>query len=80
MMARPDVLRGKVRTASPSREIRDTGAELMLARWPGVETLKPTLTERLDLRKVAAFDRRDFQVVAAPRSAQGERLELLAED
>ena len=52
----------------------------MLARWPGVETLKPTLTERLDLRKVAAFDRRDFQVVAGPRSAQGERLELLAED
>jgi hypothetical protein len=36
-----DVLRGRVWTASPYRVIRDTGTELALACWPGVEMLKP---------------------------------------
>ena len=39
---RRDVLRGKVWTATPYRVIRDTGTELMLACWPGVEMLAPT--------------------------------------
>lgn len=38
---RRDVLRGRVWTASPYRVIRDTGAELVLACWPGTEMLKP---------------------------------------
>jgi Protein of unknown function (DUF402) len=37
-----DVLGDKVWTASPYRVIRDTGTELALACWPGVEMLKPT--------------------------------------
>lgn len=40
-VVRRDVLRGKVWTAAPYRVIRDTGAELMLACWPGVEMLAP---------------------------------------
>jgi len=41
-VVRRDVLRGKVWTAAPFRVIRDTGTELVLACWPGVEILAPT--------------------------------------
>jgi len=41
-VVRRDVLRGKVWTAAPYRVIRDTGTELVLACWPGVEMLAPT--------------------------------------
>lgn len=37
-----NVLSGKVWTAAPHRVIRDTGTEVMLAYWPGVEMLVPT--------------------------------------
>lgn len=35
------VLRDRVWTAAPYRVIRDTGTDLALACWPGVEMLKP---------------------------------------
>jgi hypothetical protein len=38
------------------------------------------LAERLDLREVAALDRRDFQVVAPRHLPRGERLTLLPAD
>jgi len=41
-VVRRDVLRGRVWTAAPYRVIRDTGSELTLACWPGVEMLAPT--------------------------------------
>jgi hypothetical protein len=41
-VVRRDVLHGKVWTATPYRVIRDAGAELVLACWPGVEMLGPT--------------------------------------
>lgn len=41
-VVRRDVLRGKVWTAAPFRVIRDTGTDLVLACWPGVERLAPT--------------------------------------
>jgi protein associated with RNAse G/E len=37
-----DVLRGKVWTAAPHRVVEDTGDNLVLASWPGVEQLAPT--------------------------------------
>ena len=40
-VVRRDVWRGKVWTAAPYRVIRDTGTELVLACWPGVEMLAP---------------------------------------
>jgi hypothetical protein len=40
-VVRRDMLQGKIWTASPYRVIRDTGAHLALACWPGVEMLKP---------------------------------------
>jgi hypothetical protein len=39
---RRDVLNGKVWAASPHRVLHDTGAELLLAHWPGVTGLAPT--------------------------------------
>ena len=39
---RRDTLRGKVFSAMPYRVIRDTGTELVLALWPGVEMLSPS--------------------------------------
>ncbi|MEV5748097.1 DUF402 domain-containing protein [Actinoallomurus sp. NPDC052308] len=41
-VVRRDVLGGKVWSATPVRVIRDSGATLMLACWPGVEMLAPT--------------------------------------
>jgi hypothetical protein len=38
------------------------------------------LTERLDLREVAALDRREFLVVAPRHLPKGERLTLLPAD
>jgi len=38
------------------------------------------LAERLDVRKVAALDRRDFLVVAPRHLGKGERLTLLPAD
>jgi len=47
-VVRRDTLRGKVFSAAPYRVIRDTGAELVVALWPGVEMLAPsTWTEWL---------------------------------
>lgn len=40
-VVRRDVSRGKVWSATPYRVIRDTGNELTLACWPGVEMLAP---------------------------------------
>jgi hypothetical protein len=39
---RRDVLHGRVFTAMPHRVVRDTGGELVLAYWPGIESLAPT--------------------------------------
>jgi protein associated with RNAse G/E len=41
-VVRRDTLRGKVWSATPYRVIRDTGAELAVALWPGVEMLSPS--------------------------------------
>ena len=39
---RRDVLRGRVWAAAPHRVVRDSGGELVLAYWPGIESLAPT--------------------------------------
>jgi protein associated with RNAse G/E len=39
---RRDTLRGKLWSATPYRVIRDTGPELAVALWPGVEMLSPS--------------------------------------
>jgi predicted RNA-binding protein associated with RNAse of E/G family len=39
---RRDVLHGRVWTAMPHRVVRDTGRELVLAYWPGIESAAPT--------------------------------------
>jgi len=41
-VVRRDTLKGKVWSATPYRVIRDTGAELAVALWPGVEMLSPS--------------------------------------
>lgn len=41
-VVRRDTLRGKVFSATPYRVIRDTGTELVVALWPGVEMLSPS--------------------------------------
>ena len=41
-VVRRDTLWGKVFSAMPYRVIRDTGTELVLALWPGVEMLSPS--------------------------------------
>ena len=41
-VVRRDTLGGKVFSAIPYRVIRDTGTELVMALWPGVELLGPT--------------------------------------
>jgi hypothetical protein len=41
-VVRRDVFRDRVWSATPFRAIRDTGSELLLACWPGVEMLAPT--------------------------------------
>jgi protein associated with RNAse G/E len=41
-VVRRDTLRGKVWSATPYRVIRDTGTELVMAFWPGVEMLSPS--------------------------------------
>jgi Protein of unknown function (DUF402) len=38
---RRDVLGGRVWTAMPHRVVRDDGAELVLAYWPGIESVAP---------------------------------------
>jgi predicted nucleic acid-binding protein len=49
-------------------------------RLQAVDACVVALAERLDLREIAALDRRDFQVVAARHLGKGERLKLLPED
>jgi predicted nucleic acid-binding protein len=44
-----------------------------------VDACVVALAERLDLHEVAAFDHRDFQVVAPRHLPKGERLRLLPE-
>jgi hypothetical protein len=39
---RRDTLGGKIWSATPHRVVRDSGSELVLACWPGVEMLGPT--------------------------------------
>jgi Protein of unknown function (DUF402) len=39
---RRDTFEGRVWTASPHRVIHDTGDELVLAYWPGIQSLAPT--------------------------------------
>jgi len=39
---RRDVLRGRVWAAAPHRVVRDSGGELVLAYWPGIESLAST--------------------------------------
>jgi predicted nucleic acid-binding protein len=46
-------------------------------RLQAVDACIVALAERLDLREVAALDRRDFQVVAPCHLRKGERLRLL---
>lgn len=41
-VVRRDTLGGKIWSATPYRLIRDSGRELMIACWPGVEMLAPT--------------------------------------
>jgi protein associated with RNAse G/E len=41
-VVRRDVFRDKVWSATPFRAIHDTGSELLLACWPGVEMLAPS--------------------------------------
>jgi Protein of unknown function (DUF402) len=38
---RRDTLGGKIWTAAPHRVVRDSGSELLLTRWPGVESIVP---------------------------------------
>ncbi|HEX9520367.1 MAG TPA: hypothetical protein VF940_29820 [Streptosporangiaceae bacterium] len=45
-----------------------------------VDACMVALAERLDLREVAALDRRDFLVVAPRHLPKGERLTLLPAD
>jgi predicted nucleic acid-binding protein len=42
-----------------------------------VDACVVALAERLDVREVAALDRRDFQVIAPRHLRRGERLRLL---
>lgn len=46
-------------------------------RLQAVDACVVALAERLDLREIAALDRRDFQVVAPRHLGKGERLKLL---
>lgn len=41
-VVRRDVLNGKVWTASPHRVVHDRDGELLVAHWPGIESLVPT--------------------------------------
>ncbi len=41
-IVRRDARGGKIWTATPNRVINDSGSELMLACWPGLEMLAPT--------------------------------------
>lgn len=63
---RRDTFRGKVWTASPHRVVRDTGEQLVLASWPGVESLAPTTWIEWLLRGDEAVRR-----LAAPNLAAG---------
>lgn len=58
-------------------------AELLVTyaslRLQVVDACVVALAERLDLREVAALDRRDFQVIAPRHLRKGERLRLLPE-
>ena len=49
-------------------------------RLQAVDASVIALAERLDLREVAALDRRDFQVVAPRHLPKGQRLRQLPED
>jgi uncharacterized protein len=49
-------------------------------RLQAVDACLVALAERLDLREIAALDRRDFQVVAPRHLSKGERLKLLPDD
>ena len=49
-------------------------------RLPAVDACVIALAERLDVREVAALDRRDFLVVAPRHLGKGERLTLLPAD
>ena len=46
-------------------------------RLQAVDACVVALAERLDVREVAALDRRDFQVIAPRHLRRGERLRLL---
>ncbi len=63
---------------------RFVAAELLTTysslRLQAVDARVIALAERLDLRGVAALDRRDFQVVAPRHLPKGQRLKLLPED
>jgi hypothetical protein len=48
-------------------------------RLQAVDACVVALAERLDVREVAALDRRDFQVIAPRHLPRGERLRLLPE-
>ncbi|WP_051571392.1 hypothetical protein [Cryptosporangium arvum] len=55
-------------------ELLSTYASL---RLQAVDACVVALAERLDLREVAALDRRDFSVVAPRHLPKGQRLRLL---
>jgi hypothetical protein len=53
---------------------------VLLPRSAVVDACVIALAERLDLREVAALERRDFLVVAPRHLRKGERLTLLPAD